>query len=110
MKPIVGKKTEFARTPQFKSGGKKDTFRRKEISQQSRLDALFAEVFSGLYFAATVVYAITTKTTPNSLLLSLLGGAYLYTGSCRSGQILPIALRRNAPKNASCLPLRRPRF
>jgi len=37
---IIGKKSEFARTPKYKIEGKQDSFRNQKIQEQSRLDAL----------------------------------------------------------------------
>ncbi|HYL61041.1 MAG TPA: cellulose synthase family protein, partial [Candidatus Methylomirabilis sp.] len=57
---IVGRKSEFARTPKFKIEGKKDSFAKKSYRNKAGWMP-YAEVLLGIYFAFTVVYAITNE-------------------------------------------------
>src|SRR5215813_93873 len=96
---IVGKKTEFARTPKFKIEGKKDTFVTKKYRNKAGWIP-FAEVFLGVYFAATVIYAIRNDNFATIPFLLLFVWGYLYTGCMSLGQTY-FAHRRfgvNAPE------------
>jgi cellulose synthase/poly-beta-1,6-N-acetylglucosamine synthase-like glycosyltransferase len=96
---IVGKKTEFARTPKFKIEGKKDTFVAKKYKNKAGWMP-FAEVFLGIYFAATVVYAVTNENYATIPFLLLFVWGYLYTGCMSLGQTYFAHLRFgvNAPE------------
>src|SRR5262249_19719539 len=54
---LIGKKSEFARTPKFKIEGKSGTFVAKKYRNKAGWMP-FAEVLLGVYFAFTVLYAI----------------------------------------------------
>jgi cellulose synthase/poly-beta-1,6-N-acetylglucosamine synthase-like glycosyltransferase len=96
---ILGKKSEFARTPKFKIEGKNDTFVAKKYRNKAGWMP-FAEVFLGIYFAATVVYAITNENYATVPFLLLFVWGYLYTGCMSLGQTYFAHLRFgvNAPE------------
>ena len=73
---IIGKKSEFARTPKFKIEGKKDTFVAKKYRNKAGWIP-YAEVFLGIYFAATVAYAITNENYATIPFLLLFVWGYL---------------------------------
>ena len=82
---LVGKKSEFARTPKYKIEGKKDSFVKK--SYKNKVGWMpFAEIVLGLYFAFTVVYAITNENYATVPFLLLFVWGYLYTGFMSLGQ------------------------
>ena len=96
---IIGKKSEFARTPKFRIEGKKDTFVAKKYKNKVGWIP-FAEVFLGIYFAGTVVYAITNENYATIPFLLLFVWGYLYTGCMSLGQTYFAHLRFgvNAPE------------
>jgi cellulose synthase/poly-beta-1,6-N-acetylglucosamine synthase-like glycosyltransferase len=96
---IIGKKSEFARTPKFKIEGKKDTFVAKKYRNKAGWMP-YAEILLGIYFAATVVYAITNQNFATIPFLLLFVWGYLYTGCMSLGQIYFANLRFgvNAPE------------
>jgi len=57
LEAIVGKKSEFARTPKYKIEGKRDSFIAKKYRNKAGWMP-YAEVFLGFYFSLTVLYAI----------------------------------------------------
>ena len=82
---LLGKKSEFARTPKYKIEGKKDSFVKK--SYKNKVGWMpFAEIVLGLYFAFTVVYAITNENYATVPFLLLFVWGYLYTGFMSLGQ------------------------
>src|SRR5256885_406291 len=81
---IIGKKSEFARTPKFKIEGKKDTFVAKKYRNKAGWIP-YAEALLGIYFAAPVVYSITNETFATSPFLLLFVWGYLYTGCMSLG-------------------------
>ena len=99
LEAIVGKKTEFARTPKFRIEGKKDTFVAKKYKNKAGWIP-YAEVFLGIYFAATVVYAVTNENYATIPFLLLFVWGYLYTGCMSLGQTYFAHLRFgvNAPE------------
>jgi len=79
LEALFGMQSEFARTPKFRIEGKKDTFVKK--SYRNRAGWMpFVEVALGLYFALTVVYAITNENYATIPFLLLFVWGYLYTG------------------------------
>jgi len=96
---IVGKKSEFARTPKFKIEGKKDSFVKKSYRNKAGWMP-YAEVLLGTYFAFTVVYAITNENYATVPFLLLFVWGYLYTGFMSLGQTYFAHLRFgvNAPE------------
>jgi len=99
LEAIVGKKSEFARTPKFKIEGRKDTFVAKKYKNKAGWIP-YAEVFLGVYFAATVVYAATNENYATIPFLLLFVWGYLYTGCMSLGQTYFAHLRFgvNAPE------------
>jgi len=96
---ILGKKSEFARTPKYRIEGKKDSFVQK--SYRNKVGWMpFAEIFLGLYFALTVVYAIVNENYATVPFLLLFVWGYLYTGFMSLGQTYFAHLRFgvNAPE------------
>jgi len=82
---IVGKKSEFARTPKFKIEGKSGTFVAKKYKNKAGWMP-FAEVLLGFYFAFTVFYAIANENYATIPFLLLFVWGYLYTGFMSLGQ------------------------
>src|SRR5438132_1208707 len=60
---IIGKKSEFARTPKYKIEGKRDSFVAKKYRNKAGWMP-YAEIFLEAYFALTVVYAILNENYP----------------------------------------------
>jgi cellulose synthase/poly-beta-1,6-N-acetylglucosamine synthase-like glycosyltransferase len=79
LEAIFGKQSEFARTPKFRIEGKKDTFVAKKYRNRAGWMP-FAEIALGLYFAGTVMYAITNENYATVPFLLLFVWGYLYTG------------------------------
>src|SRR6201998_3114204 len=96
---IFGVKSEFARTPKFKIEGKKDTFVAKKYRNKAGWMP-YAEIFLGIYFACTVVYAVTNQNFATVPFLLLFVWGYLYTGFMSLGQTYFAHLRFgvNAPE------------
>jgi len=99
LEAIVGKKSEFARTPKFNIEGKQGTFTKK--SYRNKAGWLpYAEILLGLYFSMTVVYAIINENYATVPFLLLFVWGYLYTGFMSLGQTYFARLRFgvNAPE------------
>lgn len=96
---IVGKKSEFARTPKFNIEGKQGTFAKKSYKNKAGWIP-YAEVLLGIYFSLTVVYAITNDNYGTVPFLLLFVWGYLYTGVMSLGQTYFAHLRFgvNAPE------------
>jgi cellulose synthase/poly-beta-1,6-N-acetylglucosamine synthase-like glycosyltransferase len=96
---LIGKKSEFARTPKFKIEGKKGTFAKKSYRNKAGWMP-YAEVLLGLYFSLTVVYAIINENYATVPFLLLFVWGYLYTGFMSLGQTYFAHLRFgvNAPE------------
>jgi len=96
---IVGKKTEFARTPKFRIEGKTGTFAKKSYKNKAGWIP-YAEVLLGIYFSFTVAYAITNDNYGTVPFLLLFVWGYLYTGLMSLGQVYFAHLRFgvNAPE------------
>src|SRR5258705_9287449 len=75
---IIGKKSDFARTPKFKIEGKTGTFAAKKYKNKAGWMPYF-EVALGLYFGLTVVYAILNENYATVPFLLLFVWGYLYT-------------------------------
>ena len=99
LEAIVGKKSEFARTPKFRIEGKKDSFLKKSYRNNAGWMP-YAEVLLGLYFSLTVIYAIINENYATVPFLLLFVWGYLYTGAMSLGQIYFARLRFgvNAPE------------
>ena len=76
---LVGKKSEFARTPKFSIEGKTGTFAAKKYKNKSGWMPYF-EIALGLYFASTILYAIRNENYATIPFLLLFVWGYLYTG------------------------------
>jgi len=79
LEAIIGKKSDFARTPKFKIEGKSGTFAAKKYKNKAGWMPYF-EVALGLYFALTVVYAIINENYATVPFLLLFVWGYFYTG------------------------------
>jgi len=99
LEALFGIKSEFARTPKFKIEGKKDTFVAKKYRNKAGWMP-YAEILLGIYFACTVVYAITNQNFATIPFLLLFVWGYLYTGFMSLGQTYFAHLRFgvNAPE------------
>ncbi len=85
LEAIFGVKSEFARTPKYRIEGQADSWAKK--SYRNRVGWLpYAEVALGLYFAATIVYAIQNENYATVPFLVLFVWGYLYTGLMSLGQ------------------------
>jgi cellulose synthase/poly-beta-1,6-N-acetylglucosamine synthase-like glycosyltransferase len=96
---LLGKKSEFARTPKYNIEGKQGTFVQK--TYRNKIGWVpFAEIILGLYFAATVLYAISNENYATVPFLLLFVWGYLYTGFMSIGQSYFTRLRFgvNAPE------------
>ncbi len=96
---IIGKKSEFARTPKYKIEGKGDSFVAKKYRNKAGWMP-YAEVLLGIYFFFTVLYAIVNENYATVPFLLLFVWGYLYTGCMSLGQTYFAHLRFgvNAPK------------
>ena len=96
---LVGKESEFARTPKFRIEGKKGTFAKKSYKNKAGWIP-YAEVALGIYFALTVVYAITNENYVTVPFLLLFVWGYLYTGLMSLAQTYFVHMRFgvNAPE------------
>ncbi len=96
---IVGKKSEFARTPKYKIEGKGDSFVAKKYRNKAGWMP-YAEVLLGIYFFFTVLYAIFNENYATVPFLLLFVWGYLYTGFMSLGQTYFAHLRFgvNAPE------------
>ena len=99
LEAILGKKSEFVRTPKFKIEGKQDSFAKKSYKNKAGWMP-YAEVLLGLYFAATIVYAVINQNYATIPFLLLFVWGYLYTGLMSLGQTYFAHLRFgvNAPE------------
>jgi cellulose synthase/poly-beta-1,6-N-acetylglucosamine synthase-like glycosyltransferase len=79
LEAIVGKKSEFARTPKFNIEGKSGTFAAKKYKNKAGWMPYF-EVGLGLYFSLAIVYAIRNENYATVPFLLLFVWGYLYTG------------------------------
>ena len=99
LEAIFGMKSDFARTPKFKIEGRKDTFVAKKYRNKAGWMP-YAEILLGIYFAFTVVYAISNQNFATVPFLLLFVWGYLYTGCMSLGQTYFAHLRFgvNAPE------------
>ncbi len=86
LEAIFGVKSEFARTPKYRIEGARDTWIKKSYRNPAGW-LPFAEVALGLYFAATVVYAIQNENYATVPFLLLFVWGYFYTGLMSLGQV-----------------------
>jgi len=85
LEAIFGIQSEFVRTPKYRIEGQKDTWVKKQYRKSAGWMP-FVEVALGLYFAATVVYAIQNENYATVPFLLLFVWGYLYTGLMSVGQ------------------------
>ncbi len=99
---LIGKKSEFARTPKFNIEGKSGSFVKKSYRNKAGWMP-YAEILLGLYFACTVVYAALNENYATIPFLLLFVWGYLYTGCMSLGQTYFAHLRFgvNAPEMRS---------
>jgi cellulose synthase/poly-beta-1,6-N-acetylglucosamine synthase-like glycosyltransferase len=99
LEAIVGKKTEFARTPKFRIEVKTDSFVAKKYRNKAGWMP-YVELFLGVYFALTVLYAVRNENYATVPFLLLFVWGYLYTGVMSLGQTYFAHLRFgvNAPE------------
>jgi len=99
LEALFGVQSEFARTPKFKIEGKKGTFVAKKYKNKAGWMP-YAEILLGIYFAFTVVYAVSNQNYATIPFLLLFVWGYLYTGCMSLGQTYFAHLRFgvNAPE------------
>src|SRR5712691_5443412 len=86
LEAIFGVQSEFVRTPKYRIERQRDSWIKKTYRKRAGWMP-FAEVALGLYFAATVVYAIQNENYPTVPFLLLFVWGYLYTGLMSLGQV-----------------------
>ena len=96
---IIGKKSEFTRTPKYKIEGKRDSFITKKYRNKAGWMP-YAEITLGVYFFFTVLYAVLNENYATVPFLLLFVWGYLYTGLMSLGQTYFAHLRFdvNAPE------------
>jgi hypothetical protein len=83
----LGIPSEFVRTPKYKIEGASGARSRGQKQYRNRAGWLpYIEVALGLYFAATIVYAIQNENYATIPFLLLFVWGYLYTGLMSLGQ------------------------
>jgi len=85
LEALVGTKSEFARTPKFRIDGQGGTWGRKLYRNRAGWMP-WLEIALGLYFAATIGYAIQNENYLTVPFLLLFVWGYLYTGLMSLGQ------------------------
>jgi cellulose synthase/poly-beta-1,6-N-acetylglucosamine synthase-like glycosyltransferase len=85
MEALFGKQSEFARTPKYNIAGQKGSWQKKSYRNRSGV-LPYIEIFLGLYFAATIVYAFQNQNYATIPFLLLFVWGYLYTGFMSLGQ------------------------
>src|SRR6185437_3001345 len=85
LEAILGVQSEFARTPKYNIAGHDGTYRKKIYRNRAGWMP-FIEVGLGLYFCATIVYAIQNENYATVPFLLLFVWGYLYTGLMSLGQ------------------------
>ncbi|MFZ0922356.1 MAG: hypothetical protein WA020_04800, partial [Candidatus Acidiferrales bacterium] len=92
---LAGKQSEFVRTPKYRieaQGQEHGAWLKRKYRKRAGWIP-YAEVLLGLYFAATVVYAIQNENYITIPFLLLFVWGYLYTGLMSLGQGLIERLR-----------------
>jgi cellulose synthase/poly-beta-1,6-N-acetylglucosamine synthase-like glycosyltransferase len=92
LEALLGMKSEFARTPKYRILARGESWTKKTYRRRSGWMP-FAEVALGLYFAATVVYAIQNENYATIPFLLLFVWGYLYTGLMSFAQVYLERLR-----------------
>ncbi len=111
LEAIFGVRSEFVRTPKYHIEHQGDTWTKKTYRKRAGW-LPFVEVALGLYFAATVVYAIQNENYATVPFLLLFVWGYLYTGVMSLGQVYLERLRfgLRAPVEARPAPSGAPGF
>jgi hypothetical protein len=89
---IFGVQSEFARTPKYNIAGQTGTWQKKSYRNRAGWMPYF-EVGLGLYFAATIWYAVDNQNYFTVPFLLLFVWGYLYTGLMSLGQVYLDRLR-----------------
>ena len=89
---IAGKKSEFARTPKYNIAGKQGSYAKKSYKNKAGWMP-YAEISLWIYFALTVVYAVSNENYAPVPFLLLFVWGYLYTGFMSLGQTYLANLR-----------------
>jgi hypothetical protein len=89
---LLGKQSEFARTPKYRIEGQEASWVTKAYRKPAGWMP-YIEVLLGLYFSATVVYAIQNENYATVPFLLLFVWGYLYTGLMSLGQTTFARLR-----------------
>jgi len=89
---LTGKKSEFARTPKYNIAGKQGSYAKKSYRNKAGWMP-YGEIFLGVYFALTVVYAVANENYATVPFLLLFVWGYLYTGFMSLGQTYLANLR-----------------
>ena len=83
---LAGHQSEFVRTPKYSIDGKKAAWSKKSYRKGAGWMP-FVEVFLGLYFGVTVLYAVHAGNYATIPFLLLFVWGYLYTGLMSIGQV-----------------------
>jgi hypothetical protein len=86
LEAFAGKQTEFVRTPKYRIEGQERGAWLKRKYRKRAGWIPYAEVMLGIYFAATIVYAIQNENYITLPFLVLFVWGYLYTGLMSLGQ------------------------
>ncbi len=87
LEAVFGIQSEFMRTPKYRIEGQRGGTWHKKTYRKRAGWMPFVEVALGLYFAATVVYAIMNESYLTVPFLLLFVWGYLYTGLMSLGQV-----------------------
>jgi len=95
LEAIVGKKSEFVRTPKYRveAGSKQSGAWIKKAYHKRAGYMPYFEVLLGIYFACTIVYAVQNENYATVPFLLLFVWGYLYTGLMSLGQTYISGLR-----------------
>ena len=96
LEALFGVKSEFARTPKYRIDAKGGSWGKKTYRNRAGWMP-YIEVSLGLYFAATVLYAIQNENYATVPFLLLFVWGYLYTGLMSLGQVYFERLRFGMP-------------
>ncbi len=96
LEALFGVQSEFARTPKYRIEGLRGTWRKKTYRNRAGWMP-FVEVGLGLYFVATVFYAIQNENYATVPFLVLFVWGYLYTGLMSLAQAFFERMRLGAP-------------
>lgn len=103
LEALFGVQSEFARTPKYRIEGRKDTFVKKSYKNRAGWMP-YAEVALGLYFLATIAYAVRNENYATVPFLLLFVWGYLYTGFMSLAQTYLESMRFGARAPAEVRP------